>query len=35
MSVQNDGWDVVFDADVKAGKMGKIVPVVGKLRAGG
>ena len=35
VSVQNDGWVVVFDGDVKTGKMGKIVAVVGELRAGG
>lgn len=35
VSVQNDGCVVVFERDVKTGKMGRIVAVVGGLGAGG
>jgi hypothetical protein len=35
VNVQNDGWVVVFDRDVKTGKVGKIVAAVGGLGVGG
>lgn len=35
VSVQNDGWVVVFERDVKTGKVGKRVAVVGGLGEGG
>lgn len=34
MSVQNDGWVVVLERDVKTGKVGERVAVVGGLGEG-